>query len=269
MRRIILTALLAALVGTAASGIGFDFRTTGTTTTSVIHLRCSTAAPPVSQAYWAKWWIPCTSFSGYTAGTVYISQNGAAYVPLVGGGGSGVSSFATRTGAVTPTSGDYSVGEVTGAAPTASPTFTGNLLGDFAIFGHNVQAGTTVVVGSQVTLAESSASPVMDIDLQPGSIAGGTFSYTVRADDGVDRQALRGRVLFSAVNKAGTITITLGTPEEITSVSAGTLAATVTVVNSGGTAITFKINAVSSLAQTTLDAYVSVESDSDGYVTQR
>jgi hypothetical protein len=45
-----------------------------------------------------------------------------------GGGGSGaVSSVFTRTGAVVATSGDYSVSQVTGAAPLASPTFTGTV----------------------------------------------------------------------------------------------------------------------------------------------
>lgn len=41
--------------------------------------------------------------------------------------GAGVTSFNTRTGAVTPQSGDYSVGQITGAAPLASPTFTGTV----------------------------------------------------------------------------------------------------------------------------------------------
>lgn len=46
---------------------------------------------------------------------------------LSGTGVAGVSSFNSRTGAVAPTSGDYSVGQVTGAAPIASPTFTGTV----------------------------------------------------------------------------------------------------------------------------------------------
>ena len=40
---------------------------------------------------------------------------------------SGVSSVFGRTGVVTAASGDYSVAQVTGAAPLASPTFTGNV----------------------------------------------------------------------------------------------------------------------------------------------
>lgn len=42
-----------------------------------------------------------------------------------GSGGSGVTSFNARTGAVIPISGDYNVGQVTGASPLASPTFNG------------------------------------------------------------------------------------------------------------------------------------------------
>jgi len=43
------------------------------------------------------------------------------------GGTSPVSSVFGRTGAVTAASGDYSVGSITGAAPLASPTFTGTV----------------------------------------------------------------------------------------------------------------------------------------------
>ncbi len=40
--------------------------------------------------------------------------------------GGPVTSFSARTGAVIPNAGDYSVSDVTGAAPLASPTFTGS-----------------------------------------------------------------------------------------------------------------------------------------------
>lgn len=39
----------------------------------------------------------------------------------------GVTSFNTRSGAVAPMTGDYAVGQVTGAAPIVSPTFTGTV----------------------------------------------------------------------------------------------------------------------------------------------
>ena len=48
------------------------------------------------------------------------------WVIVSAGGGGSVTSVFTRTGAVVATSGDYSVGQVTGAAPLASPAFTGS-----------------------------------------------------------------------------------------------------------------------------------------------
>ena len=46
-----------------------------------------------------------------------------------GGGGGAVASVFGRTGVVVAVSGDYSVGQVTGAAPLASPNFTGTVTG--------------------------------------------------------------------------------------------------------------------------------------------
>ena len=57
--------------------------------------------------------------------------NGIAYIKASGTGNTGwiqyVKSVFGRVGAVTATSGDYTVSQVTGAAPLASPTFTGNV----------------------------------------------------------------------------------------------------------------------------------------------
>lgn len=55
----------------------------------------------------------------------YDDGSGTCYTP--GSGGGAVSSVFGRTGAVAAQSGDYSVSQVTGAAPLASPTFTGTV----------------------------------------------------------------------------------------------------------------------------------------------
>ncbi len=55
-----------------------------------------------------------------TTGAVRVSL-----APPSGGGGGAVTSVFGRTGAVAAQNGDYAVGQVTGAAPLASPTFTG------------------------------------------------------------------------------------------------------------------------------------------------
>jgi hypothetical protein len=61
-----------------------------------------------------------------TDGSVTVTDGEGPTVDLTGaGGGGGVSSFNTRTGAVVSVSGDYNVAEVTGAAPLASPAFSG------------------------------------------------------------------------------------------------------------------------------------------------
>lgn len=64
-----------------------------------------------------------------------------------GGGGGAVDSVFGRTGTVTATSGDYAVGQVTGAAPLASPAFTGTPAGPTAAAGTSTtQLATTAFV---------------------------------------------------------------------------------------------------------------------------
>lgn len=140
-------------------------------------------------------------------------------------------------------------------APAGSTGTTANTLADRRVF-----------AAKQVTLTESTATLVLNVGVASGTVAGGVFSYTIRADDGTDFQVIRGDVPWSAVNKAGTITATLGTPIEVTTTSTGTLTNTTTAVVNGNT-IDFKLNAVSSLTQTTLHAYVSGTLDGTGVFT--
>lgn len=62
------------------------------------------------------------TFSGTGAG---VCRDASGNLTTSGCVGTGVTSWNTRTGAVLPASGDYAVADVTGAAPLASPTFTG------------------------------------------------------------------------------------------------------------------------------------------------
>ena len=80
--------------------------------------------------------VPGTAMVAAATGTssIGISNDGNFYISASGGtpqkivtGESAVTSVFGRTGAVTAQSGDYSVGQVTGAAPLASPTFTGTV----------------------------------------------------------------------------------------------------------------------------------------------
>lgn len=110
-------------------------------------------------------------------------------------------------------------------------------------------------------LTESAASNVVQITVAAGAVIGGVFHYSVYAADATNHQIRKGRIIFSAVNEAGTETCVLGTVEEIDNTPTGTLTATVTCDTSPSNAINLQLNAVSSLTQTSLRAFFHVELD--------
>lgn len=74
----------------------------------------------------------------------------------------GVSSVFGRTGAVVKAAGDYAVADVTGAAPLASPTFTGTPAAPTAVAGTNTtQLATTAFVTTADNLKAPLASPAL------------------------------------------------------------------------------------------------------------
>lgn len=122
------------------------------------------------------------------------------------------------------------------------------------------------------SLTESAATSVTQVPIAAGSGAGGTFHYTVFAADGTDQQVRSGFIRFAVSNKAGTETcgmtnnsgaadasITETEDGNAVSISAGTLTYAITCVTTPTNAVDFQINAVSSLTQTALDAYGSVD----------
>jgi hypothetical protein len=84
-----------------------------------------------------------------TAGTNTTQLATTAFVTTAVAGGGTVSSVFTRTGAVVAASGDYTVAQVTGAAPLASPMFTGTPVAPTATAGTNTtQLATTAFVAT-------------------------------------------------------------------------------------------------------------------------
>jgi hypothetical protein len=83
---------------------------------------------------------------------LFPNQNGSWYSKNSSGtvaALTGVASVFGRTGTVTATSGDYTVAQVTGAAPLASPALTGTPTAPTAAFGTNTtQIATTAFVQS-------------------------------------------------------------------------------------------------------------------------
>ena len=110
---------------------------------------------------------------------------------------SGVTSFNTRTGAVTSTSGDYSVGQVTGAAALASPTFTGT------------PAAPTATVGTNTTQLATTAfvQAALPTSLPPsGSMAGTSQAYpnpTLSGTTNVESIITANTTVAGALQKTG------------------------------------------------------------------
>lgn len=124
------------------------------------------------------------------------------------------------------------------------------------------------------TLTESSATSVVQITVASSSCTGGDIFYSVFATDTTDFQVRRGHVSFQGCNKAGTMTCKVfGTDQGPAGVGGPTLNPDQTEDGSGAGVLTsgtltygwtsttgaaacnFLVNAVSSLTQTTLEAY--------------
>jgi hypothetical protein len=85
-------------------------------------------------------------------------------------GGGNVSSVFSRTGVVVATSGDYTVSQVTGAAPSASPTFTGTPSTPTATaLTNNTQIASTAYADSAVTAEKNRAQTAEGLALQKAS----------------------------------------------------------------------------------------------------
>lgn len=119
-------------------------------------------------------------------------------------------------------------------------------------------------------LTESSATVFVKISVPTGSRMGGFIEYAIEANDAADFQVRSGIIPFAAVNKAGTITATIGTvttATEVVAVSAGTLTNTFTVADAGSGVLNILANAVSSLTQTTLQIRYKTHISGTGTVT--
>jgi hypothetical protein len=126
----------------------------------------------------------------FAAGDFVVDQTGLFWICTVpgtpgtwveaGGGGSGggsVTSVFSRTGAVTAQSGDYAVGQVTGAAPLASPALTGAPTAPTAGNGDSTtKVATTAFVQTAV---EGGSGAVASVFTRTGAVTAQSGDYTV------------------------------------------------------------------------------------------
>lgn len=163
---------------------------------------------------------------------------------LFGGGNVTISGNATISG------GFLTLGTGTISVPSAGA----------ALFGTSSNH-TLYINDTAKTLTESSATDVWLVNVAAGAVAGGEFEYAVYAADATNHQVRKGRVVWSAVNEAGTEACVLGTPEEIDNTPTGTLTATITCVTTPTNGVLLQVNAASSLTQTTLNVKSRISKD--------
>lgn len=116
-------------------------------------------------------------------------------------------------------------------------------------------------VSTNYTIVDGSAASLFTVACNTGQMVGGAFFYQVRASDGTDFQSLTGMVTYAAVNKAGTLTLTITevSGNQAKAVSAGTLTlAWSFVTNTANTLGTVKLTPTGSLTETTYDVMLHV-----------
>ena len=184
----------------------------------------------------------------------------------IGDAGSATLFVVTGIGALTTAQTVTSGGSVL-AQQASSVGWSGRALwqspGDGSFIGMN--GGTTnytiYINDTAKTLTESSATDVWLVNVATETAAGGSFDYSILAQDAADVQMRRGTVEWTAINDAGTEACVLGTPVEVDNTPTGTLTVTVTCVTTPTNGVLLQLNAVSSLTQTTLNVKSRITKD--------
>lgn len=156
----------------------------------------------------------------------------------------------TLGGTPTITAPSVSAPVITGAMTVADgATLTTPIISSIKDSGGTVRATYNATAK---TIVDGSATSLFSVAIAANTVIGGHVDFLVRASDGTDYQAIAGRAVYSAVNKAGTTTgtITYTTAPEAKAVSSGTLTLAFTMVDSTNVA-TYKLQPTGSLTETT------------------
>jgi hypothetical protein len=116
-------------------------------------------------------------------------------------------------------------------------------------------------------LTETTATTICTVSVASGAYTGFSVEYTVVASDATDHQAVNGRIMVNAVNKAGTVTLDYADSQAPAICSAGTLTPVTVTAAASGNNVIVQITATSSLTQTVLKAYYLVVLTGPGTVT--
>ena len=228
---------------------------TGTKATTSVTLAGDVTGPSSANTVAKINGSPLGTTTGATTGYV-LTWNGSAWVPAAAGGGGGVTSFNTRTGAVVPANADYlavASGGLTGAtnatryvggtangAP-ASGTFA---VGDF-IIDATASVWICVVAGTPGTWASSISNHVTlrsatatakynEITLFTGSTAGQTISAAGSPIDSVTWSVINNSSVPLTLSFSANAMYPLGSSSTVTSYTVGVASAYSFVNYNGG-----------------------------------
>lgn len=108
---------------------------------------------------------------GAVAGSTHFLREDAVWAVPAGGGGGAVNSVFTRVGTVVAQNGDYSVAQVTGAAPLASPALTGTPTAPTPATSDNTtKLATTAFVNAEITTNAPALAPVQSVAGKTGAV---------------------------------------------------------------------------------------------------
>jgi hypothetical protein len=117
-----------------------------------------------------------------------------------------------------------------------------------------VGTGVDTAWYSTKALTESAATSITQVSVASGAATGGEAKFSVVATDATDHQSVRGTIDFACANKAGTESCTISA-SDVTLTTSGTLVCAYTVSTTPANAIDLQLNCVSSLTQSSLNAY--------------
>lgn len=111
------------------------------------------------------------------------------------------------------------------------------------------------------TIVDGAATALFNVGVAALGMVGGFVDFMVRATDDTDMQVICGRVVYSAVNKAGTITatVTYTTAPEAKAVSAGTLTLSFTAAENPADTLEVRVQPTGSLTETTYTIEYNVQ----------
>lgn len=150
---------------------------------------------------------------------------------------------AATTGQAWPTTAGVQIRGL--ATQTFSTTAHGSRLELRATPTDSTTIANKLLLGCDKALTDNTATSVLSCTIANNTTAGGVITYTIEATDGTDYQVETGQVVWSAVNKAGTVTATVTEINSQQNVSAGTLTTAWTI--SAANPAVISVNADTSL----------------------